>query len=108
MGASDRSPLLPAGLFGSHEVDGKGRPLAERLAYRRDYVEVFLARNGHMLEKLVHRPSIVDGPDSKTGFPDECLGETSEKMYRWAYPLVVDRLRWLKEKARQMSLATDS
>lgn len=100
IGSHMESPLLPSGVrFGSHEVDGNGIPLPVRHTVGHDSVETFLARNGQILEKLVHYSS--DGPDSETRLPDEVLGETSEKRYSWAYPIVVGKLDRLKEKVNE-------
>lgn len=98
IGSHMESPLLPSGiLHGSHEVDGEGRPLAVRHTVGHDAVETFLARNGKIMEKLVHYAS--DGCDSEKRYPDEVLGETSEERYQSAYGIVTDKLDRLKKKA---------
>lgn len=86
--------------IGSHEADGRGRPLEVRHTVGHDAVETFLARNGRILEKLVHYSS--DGPDCETCLPDEVLGETSEDRYHWVYPIAVYKLEILKQRAEKM------
>ena len=96
---STESPLLPSGLpYGSHEVDGRsGKKLDVPHTVGHGMVEIFLARNGRILEKLVHYAS--DGYDSEKRDPDEVLGETSDEHYQELYRLAIDKLEWLKRNA---------
>lgn len=102
IGSHMESPLLPLGIpYGSHEVDGDGRPLSTRQVVGHDEVETFLERNGKIMEKLVHYAS--DGYDSRKRYPDEVLGETSDERYRWAYGIAINKLYKLQRDALEMS-----
>ncbi|MFH0936880.1 MAG: hypothetical protein V1808_01145 [Candidatus Daviesbacteria bacterium] len=70
------SPLLP--VSDSLEEDDVYRGVMGH-----DVVDSFLARNGLVLEKLIHYAT--DGYDSQTRMPDEFLGEASEEIYRTGY-----------------------
>lgn len=100
IGSHMESPLLPARIpFGSHQVDGDGKPLAIRHTVGNDAVETYLGRNGRLMEKLVHYTS--DGHDSEKRYLDEVLGETSDERYQWGHRIAIDKLRWLKDKGSE-------
>lgn len=92
------SPLLPA--QGSHHSYREGIDLPEKYVTNHDTIELVLARNGKILEKLTHLSS--DGDDSETSFPDEFLGETSDDGYHRGYRFALTHLKGMKEVAEKM------
>lgn len=99
IGTHMTSPLLPADR--SHIIDGRGKPLAAPHTIGHDVVlQTFLDREGRVLEKLVRYTS--DGYDSDKRGLDEVLGETSEERYRWAHPIVLEKLDWLERRASEL------
>lgn len=101
------SPLLPSGVpYGSHEVDGYGKKLEVPNVVGNDVVETFIARNGRILEKLVHYKR--DGYDSEKRDPDEVLGEVSDEEYQREYKIAVDKLEWFEKMASETSSSVSS